>query len=316
MISPVYRTWRPAAAAMLLLAALPACRRDTRPAESTVENGSLPVFVSIPPQKYFVERLGGDYVKVSVMLPPGQSPATYEPTPKQMVELSAAQAYFKIGLPFEHALLDKIAKTIANLEIVDTCANIELHRMAEPHHHGHSHDCDHDHTAGELDPHTWMDPQAAKLQVQTICRTLCRLDPTHAPQYRENGGKLEQELDAVDAQIAELLAPWRGRDFYVFHPAFGYFAKRYGLVQVAVEAGGKEPTAKQLGTLIERAKAANVKLIFVQPQFSDRSARTVAESIGGAVVAMDPMAENYLDNLLEIASKIEAVVGSSETDRP
>lgn len=267
----------------------------------------LCVYVSIPPQKYFVERVGGEYVDVSALLPPGQSPATYEMTPKQMVGLGKARVLFRIGVPFEKQVVAKIGATLTDLNIVDTRKGIDLRLMASPHH---DESCDHEHDA--QDPHIWMNPRLAKVQARIICEELSRLDPAHKEAYEKNLRAFEADLDRVDATIAAKLAPLQGREFFVFHPAYGYFADAYGLTQVAVQAGGKTPTAKQLGALIRQAKEAGVKLIFVQPQFDKSSAKAVAEAIGGVVTPMDPLAESYLNNLLEMADKIEkALTGST-----
>jgi len=283
------------------------CRRDapsTQPAA-----GLIRVFVSIPPQRYFVKRVGGEHVAISVLLRPGQSPATYDPTPKQMVELAAAQVYFRIGVPFEKQVVAKVAAALGELCIVDTREGIDavianaadhpgcgVEPESDHGHHGHG---------DEPDPHVWMNPRLVKRQARTICRELCRLTPAHREAFESHCAAFEADLDRVDARISASLAPLRGREFYVFHPAFGYFAEAYGLKQVAVETGGKQPTAKHLTELIEQARSAGVKLIFVQPQFTKQSAEVVARAIGGAVVVLDPLAENYIENLLDVASKIE-----------
>ncbi len=271
------------------------------------------VYVSIPPQKHFVEQVGGEKVDVTALLAPGQSPATYEITPKQMVELGKARVYFRIGVPFEKSVVAKIGGTLEGLHIVDTREGIELRGLTagERHEHGsgsaHGHaDCAEDHgEQGDLDPHTWMNPRLVKIQARTICDELGRLDPVHRKDYERRLGTFMAELDSVDSAIAAKLGPFRGREFFVFHPAYGYFADAYGLRQTAVQSGGKAPTAKRLSGLIKRARDAGVRLIFVQPQFDRNSAETIAEAIGGAVVPIDPLAEDYLDNLLEMADRIE-----------
>ena len=237
--------------------------------------------MSIPPQKCFVEKVGGERVHVSVLLAPGQSPHTYEPTPKQIVSLSKARVYFRIGVPFEKQVVAKIGEAIKGFNIVDTCQGIrqramtaeeiaaEIHEATSTGHHdeeGHSRDNDHKshhHDEGELDPHVWMNPRLVKIQAGNIRDELIRLDPDHRNEYELNCRAFEKELDLLDARIMASLASLHGREFFVFHPGFGYFADAYGLKQVAVETGGKQPTAKQLGELIERARRAGVKLIFV-----------------------------------------------------
>jgi zinc transport system substrate-binding protein len=293
---------------------------DSEPSPTAVappDERPLRVFVSIPPQKFLTERVGGQHVDVSVLLPPGQSPATYELTPKRMVQLAEADVYFRTGVPFEAQLLTKVAAALKNLRVVDTCEGLELRPM--PEHggddHGHEAGSDHHHH-GERDPHVWMNPQLAKVQGRIICQELCRLDSARASDYEANTRALEAELDKVDASIAAMLTPLRGREFYVFHPAYGYFADAYGLEQVAVETGGKDPTAKRLGALIERARKSGVKDVFVQPQFASTSADAVADALGGSAVPLDPLAEDYISNLLEVASKIKAALTSSTQDKP
>ncbi len=280
------------------------CREE---AASTVSDGSaVPVFVSIPPQKYFVARVGGPHVRVSVLVPPGQSHHTYEPTPRQMVDLSRARAFFCIGLPFERQVVGKVGAAVKSLHVVETQAGIELAPNPDAHH---EHDHDHAECDEELDLHVWMSPRLVKIQARNIAAELIRLDPEHAADYERNLAAFEADLDDVDARIAAALAPLKGREFYVFHPAFGYFAEAYGLRQVAVETGGKQPTARQLGRLIDRARESGVKLIFVQPQFARQSAEAVAQAIGGAVVPLDPLAEDYLNNLLDVAAKVQEALG-------
>ena len=286
-------------AGAMLLAACASCRRaPAPPAEPT---GKPLVFVSILPQAEFVQRVGGERVDVAVLLPPGQSPATYEPSPRQMTKLGRAQVYFRIGVPFERALLRKIASAMPKLNIVDTSQGIKLRRMAAGH--------DHEHGAGAADPHTWLDPKLVKIQAGTIAHALTALAPAHAAEFERNLQSFQAELDRLDAKIAATLAPLRGRELFVFHPAYGYFADAYGLKQVAVELEGKEPSARALGALIERAKARGVKVMFVQPQFSSKAAATVARAIGGAVVPMDPLARDYESNLESMAASVRAALG-------
>jgi zinc transport system substrate-binding protein len=280
----------------------------------------LPVVVSILPQAYFVQRIGGEHVAVEVLVRAGQSPHTYEPTPKQLTALSAARAYFRIGIDFEVALVPRIERMFRNLRIVDTRAGVPLRRMtaeegaAEEHEHGAHEQGGHEATAGGAagrpDPHIWLNPLYVKTQAQTICDALIELDPVHADEYRRNLAAFAADLDRVHAKIAAALAPLKGRDVFVFHPAFGYFTDAYGLKQVPVEIQGKEPTARQLAALIDRAKAARVKVIFVQPQFPAKSAQAVAEAIGGAVVPMDDLPGDYLKSLEEMAGKIGAALKS------
>jgi len=262
-------------------------------------SGKVRVFVSIEPQACFAERVGGAHVEVHVLVPPGQSPETYDPTPQQLAGLAEAQVYFRIGVPFERALARKIQATMKGLEIVDTREGITLLPMAE----GHAHEEPGE--EGQRDPHIWLDPMLVKVQAATMARALAKLDPAHAADYEKNVAAFDADLDAANARIGAELAPLKGRQFFVFHPAFGYFAHAYGLKQVAVEEEGKAPSARQLGALIEKAKKEGAKTIFVEPQFSQRSAEAIAQAIGGDVVPLDPLARDYIANLEQMAAAIK-----------
>ncbi len=293
-------------AALLIL---PAMSADIVEADATPRE--IIVFVCILPQAYFVDRIGGDHVEVRVLVGPGRSPATYEPTPKQIAGLAKAKVFFRIGAPFENAIMPKIGSTFKDLRVVDTRQGIRRRKMTEPHVHGdaghgeHSHDkSEHQHGAGTLDPHIWLDPLLVKVQAQTISQALCKLDPANADDYRSNLAAFHSDLDRVHGEISRTLARAKGKEIFVFHPAYGYFTDRYGLKQIAVETGGKEPSAKQLAALIDRARDKRVKTIFVQPQFDRRNAEIIGRAIGAKVVSLDPVARDYLNNLKEMASKI------------
>jgi zinc transport system substrate-binding protein len=287
-------------------------------------SGKVKVFASILPIAYFVERVGGPNVEASVLVGPGHDPHTFEPTPKVMAKLAQAQLLFKMGFPFEETLIKKIGSTLKNVQVVDLQQGIKLRAMteeeaeeadhghgeAEEHEHAHAHgqEREHHHEAGDLDPHTWLDPRLAKIQARTIADTLIRIDPSHQAQYEENLKNFQTDLDAVHEKLTKALAPVKGKRFIVFHPAFGYLGHAYGLKQVPVELEGKEPTARQLARLIERAQKDGVRVIFVEPQFSNKSAEALAKSIGGAVVPLDPLAEDYLKNLQEMAVKLDSAL--------
>jgi zinc transport system substrate-binding protein len=254
-------------------------------AEESTLNEKTKIFVSIPPQAYWTERIAGPFADIQVLVGPGQSDETYEPTPRQMVDLSDAKLYFRIGLPFEDRLLKKIIAGNHSLKVIDTRSGVPLRAH---------------------DPHIWLAPPLAVLQARTITDELKQIDPAHEATYESNFRALQTDLEKVDKKIAGSLAPFKGKKFFVFHPAFGYFADTYGLQQVAVEVEGKEPLPKQLASLIQRAKKENVKTIFVQPQFSSKTAETLAKAIEGAVVTLDALAQDYLKNIETIAEKIES----------
>ena len=264
-------------------------------------SGKIVAFVSIVPQEYFVKRIGGEYVEVHVLVGPGQSPETYEPTPKQMSALSEANVYFRIGVPFESFMAGKIKSAFTHLDIVDTQEGIQR-KVLEGHDHGQ------DSAGGAPDPHIWLAPDLVKMQAKTIEEALNRLSPEHASVFRGNLALFEHDLDSVNAEIDSILAPYRGESIYAFHPAYGYFTAAYGLKQVAIEVSGKEPSAKELSTVIGEMKQASNHVIFDQPQFSTRTAQTIADAIGGKVVPLDPLAEDYLTNLVSMARTIAEVL--------
>lgn len=296
----------------VILLAFSCCRpRVAGPAPA----GRLNVVVSILPQAYFVERVGGGNVTVSVLVGPGRSPATYEPTPKQLSALENADLFFHIGVPFENSLLPKIRAMYPDLVIVDTRREVPMLAMTGPHrHHDGEEDVDEEHH-GALDPHTWLDPIRVKTQARTICDALKSADPDRSAEYEANLASFQTDLDEIHHKIEALLSPLRNREFYVFHPSFGYFADRYSLVQTAIEVAGKEPTARELAHLIQAAKRDGVKIIFVQAQFSKRAAEAIAAEIGAAVVQVDPLARNYLANIENMARKMAEALGGGGAEQ-
>ncbi|HNT69999.1 MAG TPA: zinc ABC transporter substrate-binding protein [Syntrophorhabdaceae bacterium] len=264
----------------------------------------MAAFVSIEPQAYFLERIGGQRVDAEVLVGEGQSPATYEPSPQQMARLSSAKAYFAIGVPFEKNFVNKIRQAHRELVVVETQRGVP-YRYLDNHRHDHDGKASIERPGRTPDPHIWMDPKLVKVQARNIYNALCRLDPSNCKEYSGNLQAFLSDLDRIDQRIASALAPFKGSNIYVFHPAFGYFADSYGLRQVPIEIEGKEPGARQLAVIINRAKKERVQVIFVQPQFSTKSAETIAKSIGGAVVPINPLSRDYLSNLEKIAAKIE-----------
>lgn len=275
-------------------------------AEPPLDNeGKIKVFVSILPQAYFLERVGGQRVDVSVMVGPGHSPATYEPTPRQMTELGKTKFYFRIGVPFENVWMTRISKTNPLMKVIDTRNRIELRPLKAHHHEDNEH---HNISKGLKDPHVWLSLRLVKIQAQNICRALISEDPAHRAYYESNLRSFNQDLDRLDAELAGVLNNLKTRKFIVFHPAFGYFAHDYGLEQIPVEVEGKEPSARALANLIKFAKQEGITVVFVQSQFSTKNARTVARAIGGRIVRIDPLAGDYMKNMKKIAETFRQVI--------
>ena len=272
----------------------------------------LSIGVSIAPQKQFVEKIGGDRVKVTVMVPPGAAAETYSPTPRQLSEIARAKIYFKVGFGFEAAFLDKLAANCPDLEIVDCRHNLKLRRMENHSHEGvpcSGHD-------SPYDPHIWTAPRQVMIQAETICRTLCRLDPAGRESYEKNLAAFQKELDEVDRYITAKLAPYKGSSFYIYHPGFGYFGDDYGIKQVALELGGKKPSPKQLSWFLKQAKQENIKMIFIQRQFSTSSAEALAREIGAKVIVVDNLEEDFLTTVRQTADKIEAALKPAAVQAP
>jgi len=264
---------------------------------------SISVFVSVLPQKYFVERIAGGQADISVMVGPGDSPATYEPTPRQIAALSRASVYFQIGVPFEQVWMTRLRAANPEMLVVDTTAGIQRRRIEGAG------------TApsdrGDLrDPHVWTSPLLVKSMAAIIRDTFMNLDPTHADAYERNWRQFVADLDALDAEIRTRLSPHAGRAFLVFHASWGYFADAYGLRQIPIETSGKEPGPRTLARVIKEAKARGIKIVFAQPQFSRKSAEMIAQQIGGHVIALDPLAENYIENMRRVASSIAQAMES------
>lgn len=257
------------------------------------------IIVSIPPLTYFAKRIGGNDFEIETAIAPGQSPATYEVTPRQLAGFLDAAVFFRVGVPFEKQLVQKIAAAFKTLNIVDVQRGIELQYQEHTHSHGEASE-----DTGDLDPHTWLNPSLAKIQAKNIFEELVRINPTGKNAYEENFNLLSTDLDSLKASIARRLSPYKGRSFYAFHPAFGYFGAAFGLKQVAVEIEGKEPSARYLSELIDRAKADSIKAIFVQPQFAQKSAQTIAKAIGAELITIDPLNSNYAENMENIAAKL------------
>ncbi len=277
----------------------------------------LQVFVSIVPQKYFVEQITGDLAEVDVLVTPGKSPATYSPTPAQIKKLANADIYFRIGVAFENGFMHKISSIAPDTRVVDTRKGIglmdmESHIHDDDHHeaHGHDHqgeaggDNGHGETAAGKDPHIWMSPMLVKLQAATMTDALGELAPAHAARFRENYERFARNLDQLHDRLKTLLSPLAGQNFFVFHPAFGYLADAYGLHQIPVETMGRSPKGKELSAFIKLARQEKVRVIFVQPQFDQQAARKIARAVNGAVVAINPLAYAYLDNMKHIADTI------------
>ncbi len=284
-----------AALVVLLLAAATAVCTGTE----RQQDGRVVVAVTIPPEQEFVERVGGDHVRVILLVPPGADPHTYEPSPGVLADVAEADMYAVVGsgIEFELAWKDKIAALNPDMLVVDCSRGVDLISTGEDGHPG-------------TDPHIWVSPRKAKIMVENIREGLVEVDPENADDYRRNADAYLEELDALDAEIAGALAESGVTKIMVYHSSWAYLARDYGLEEVPIEDEGKEPSPQRIEQLITQAKEEHIRVIFASPEHSTRSAEVIADEIGGTVVLVSPLAKDYLENMRYVAS---AFAGSSKT---
>lgn len=265
------------------------------------------VYVSLAPQAYLMKRIGGAQVEVLPLVQTGESEEAYQLTPQQRKDLGDADLYYYINLPFEKALMDRLEaenKTRTKpLRMIDSCEGIDFLIMES------ACSCHGGHHNSLKDPHVWLDPNNMSIMASTMAKTLVELDPLFASFYQKNAADLKADLAALHAELNELLTPFRGQSLLVFHPSYGYFAKAYGLKQIAIEKDGKEPLLQDLTDLVERIKKMKAgknppKAIFVQPNFSTRTAETLAKSLSLKVIQLDPLADDYLNGMRRLTEQM------------
>ena len=254
-------------------------------------NGKIGVVVSLAPQVEFVKAVGGDKVNVTLMVPPGSDPHTYEPLPSQLSQVSNAKMYAEIGSPieFETNYMDKIKSANTNMLVVNCSKGIELiPNTAE-------------NESDEMDPHDWVDPKNAKIMVENIYEGLVQVDPADKAYFQKNRDQYLQKLDELDKNTTELLKGKQGTDIIIFHPAFGYYCKDYNLTMVAAMLNDEEPSPQRLALLVNTAKQNNIKIVFTEPQYDPKYMQSVASQIGGQVLTVNDLDENYLQNMENVA---------------
>ena len=258
----------------------------------------LNTVVSILPEKTFVKAIGGEKVKVSLMVLPGNSPHTYEPKPSQMKEIAEAQLYFAIGVEFEKVWLPKFKDLNSKMQVIDLSKGITKLPMAEHHEHGGK-------AVHEgIDPHIWTSPKNVAKIAQHIYAALSTYDPKNTAYYKNRLETFLAEIRETDEKIKKILSEKKGAVFMVFHPSWGYFAHDYELTQLPVEVEGKEPKPKELIQLIKKAQEHHVSAIFTQPEFSDHAAKVIANELHIPVIKVSPLASDWSNNLLRIAKAI------------
>lgn len=271
------------AVACLLLGLMTAMAGCTDADGEMEDNDRIAVVVTIPPQQEFVERVGGDHVRVILLVPPGADPHTYEPAPAVLAAVAEADLYAMVGsgIEFEIAWGEKIAALNPDMTVVNCSQGVEVIAA---------------------DPHIWTSPRNAKVMVENIRDGLIEADPENAEDYRRNAAAYLDDLDALDAEISALIAGSGVRVVLVDHPSWAYLARDYGFEEVAIESEGKEPSPKRIEHLIRLAEEEGVRVVFASPEHSTRSAGVIAEAIGGSVVTVSPLKKDYLDNMRQVAA--------------
>jgi len=266
---------------------------------------TLRIYTAIAPLAFIIEQIGGAYISVETLLPPGQDPHLFEPGPRLLHNLSQTHLYLMSGLPFERMLIQKIKTRQKKLTIIDLTTEISFWESGSS---LDAHDCfdnregDHAHTG--RDPHFWLGVHQLRQFITAAERMLRDVDPVHAAAYHNNTARLLARLETVHAQNSTMLRPYRNRFFFVYHPSFGYFARTYGLRQQTVEINGHQPGPRTIAALVKKARATGVRTIFVQPQYDTKSAQTIATAINGVVLPLDPLAKDAIENLKIMARTI------------
>lgn len=243
------------------------------------------VVVSILPLAEFVEQVGKDKVEVTVIVPPGADPHLFELTPVQLKKISQAQLYVEVGsgLNFELTWMDKIKLIYKDMLICNSSIGITL---------------------VDKDPHIWLSPRNAKTMVENISEALIKIDPLSQKYFKKNSIEYINKLDILDKEIKARLEGVKNRRFISYHPSWGYFAKEYDLIQIAIEDEGKEPSAASLAHIIDQTRAFNISIILVSPQFNIKSAEVVAKEVGAQIIIADPLSMDYINNLRKLVEEI------------
>lgn len=273
--------------------------------------GDRNISVSILPQKYFTERIAGDYVKVNVMIPPGMSPATCDLSTGQLKKLYDSDICFTIGyLPFETTHLYPVLENKKNIRLVNHSEGIQLISGSCGHHHetdqgNHPEAEEHEHESG-VDPHIWLSPRYAGEMARTILTVLSEKYPEQKAVFEANYEKLISDIDQVANKADRILSGKQHKSFLIYHPALTYFAQEFGMEQVSIENEGKEPNPTHLKKIIDMVKEKNIHIVFIQSQFDANNAKSVAGETGGEVIPIDPLCEDWLaemNRLLDIFDK-------------
>lgn len=265
-------------------------------------NTSPTVLTSIPPYIYFISRIAGDTVKIETLVPPGANPHIFEPTPKQVEKARGAQVWFTIGDSFEKKIVATLTQSNPELRLVSMTQGIPLLSIDEDAHELGA--CTHHHSDEGKDLHIWLSPKLARIQAETIAHSLSEAFPDNRSLYQKNLEELLRDLQNTEDEISQELAPMRGLAILVSHPAFGYFCRDYGIVQLSIECEGKDPLPKHITHILKMAEKYQVKSVLTQPQYNNKGAELIAEKLHLPIFLVDPYSSDYLNNLRYITRVI------------
>lgn len=277
-----------------LLALLTACKGSTgKTSEERI------ITVTMEPQRYFTEAIAGDKFVVRSMVPKGSSPETYDPTPQQLVSLGESEAYFRIGyIGFEQTWMDRLLSNTPHMQVFDTSKGVDLIFEAAFEHGDHHH-------AGGVEPHIWNSTANALVIAGNTFKALSTLDKANETYYKARYDSLCLRINQTDSIIRNtLLTAGTDRAFIIYHPALSYFARDYGLHQICIEEGGKEPSPAHLKSLMEVCKAEGVRVIFVQPEFDRRNADIIAQQTGTKVVPINPLSYDWESEMITVGKAL------------
>ncbi|MGO1819451.1 MAG: metal ABC transporter solute-binding protein, Zn/Mn family [Senegalia sp. (in: firmicutes)] len=290
---------------LIVLLALTGCSDG----ELADDDGKITVAAGVPPIKGFIDAITQGDMEVVTMIPPGNSPTNYQPSPKELQKFSDAKVYFAMGVPAENSNIIPKAKDLnENIEIVNLAKGVSevypMRNFSEDEDHSHEEDEDHE---GE-DPHIWLSPKRVIEMIDIIRDKLIEISPENEETYKENAENYKDELSTIDDSIKETLKGVKNQSFIIYHPSFGYFADDYGLNMIAIEESGKEASAKRITEVIDFAKDNNIKFVFYQGEFSSTQAETIAKEIDGEAIKVNPLSEEYIENMKNISEKFKEVL--------
>jgi len=292
--------------ALILVACLLCGCISTDKPTSAEETSGINVVATTVPLGHFSKMVGRDRVRVDILVPPGTNPHTFEPSPSKLVEVEDADLYVKNGAGLE-IWMEKIIQANGDMLVVDSSARVDLMETTDSDDHGHAaHPGDHDVHENILmaDPHIWLSPKNGMIIVENICRGLIEVDPDNADFYQKNRDDNLSRLRELDFELNSTFSETDREEFIVLHPSWSYFARDYGLVQVPILESEKEPGPRYLAEVVEVARRKNITTIFVDPNFNPKSAEIIAREIDGRVVPLDPLAENYIENMRHVGQEI------------